>query len=242
MGYDDPWEKSLEPHGSLEALGPNLWWVWAKMASPPLPRNMVVARLADGGLLLHSPICLDAAGMAALEALGPIRWLLVPNEGHRSDIKRYKLRYPSAQVIAPKNAIPKVEEVVPVEASCEDVLPPLGVEVWVPDGMKPGYELVYLVNLDGGGRAALINDVLAAPHPHAATGLKGAMMKMLGPPGGGVGQARIVRFFFGKDPRQFRGFVERLAAVTDLRVVTTSHGAPLTHDVANVLRAAAARL
>ena len=36
----------------------------------PLPRNMIVYRLGDGKLLLHSVVCLDEAGMKRLLALG----------------------------------------------------------------------------------------------------------------------------------------------------------------------------
>lgn len=242
MGYDDAWETSVGAHGALEALAPNLHWVWALVPGAPVARNMVIHRLPDGSLWVHSCICLDAVQMAAVDALGPVRFIVVPNEGHRLDIRRWKKRYPEARVLAPRNARKKVEEVITVEQDCEDALPAIGVRFHVPDGMKEGYELVYEVDLEGGGRALVVNDVLSKRHPHGPTGIGGAIGKIVGPPGGELGQARIVRFMFGKDRAAFRRFVEKLASVPDLRVLTTSHGPPIQGDVAAALRGALARV
>ncbi|MEZ4323249.1 MAG: hypothetical protein R3F61_37645 [Myxococcota bacterium] len=242
MGYDDPWDASVLEHGDIEALAPNLWWVWSACPGAPVRRNMAVIRLPDGGLILHSPTCLDDERMAAIDALGPVRFLLVPSAGHRSDLKRFAARYPDAKVIAPRNARAEVEKVGPVHEDCEAALPPLGIGVQAPDGMKDGYELVYTVPLDDGGSALVVNDVLGGSHPHPVPGFQGFLGKMLGPPGGELGMARIVRFMFGKDMVRFRAFVSALAEQPDLRVLFTSHGGPVTEDVPGALRAAAARI
>jgi hypothetical protein len=183
MGYDDAWERSVaQGHGDLDEVAPGLWWVWAPCPGVPVRRNMSVYKTKEG-LLIHSAICLDDARMKKLDALGDVRFILVPNEGHRIDVKRWKKRYPKAEVIAPQNARAKVEEICPVERTCEDALPALGIGVHRPAGMKEGYELVYEVELDG-GKALIINDVLASEHPHPVTGFGGFMSGMLGPPGG----------------------------------------------------------
>lgn len=242
MGYDEPWAESLDAEqGPLEELAPGVWWVWSVMKSPPLPRNMVVVRLPDG-LLVHSCSCLREPEMDQLDSSGKVRWIIVPNEGHRMDIKRYKRRYPDAKVLAPRAAVAKVQEVQHVDASCEDALPELGVTCHSPDGMKEGYELVYEVPMEGGGKVLLVNDILGSKHPHAVTGFKGLLMGFLGPPGGQLGQARIVRQFFGKDRAAFKTFVERLASIPDVRLMTTSHGPPVAGDVSAQLREAAGRL
>jgi hypothetical protein len=128
----------------LELLGRrlgNLWWVRSAQAGMPLPRNMAVYRLPSGDLVLRSVVCLDAARMAALEALGTPKYMIVPNEGHRTDAPRYKQRYPAIKVLAPAGSRAKIEEVIPVEALCEDVLPGLGIVCHDPDGAKPpGHE------------------------------------------------------------------------------------------------------
>jgi hypothetical protein len=58
--------------------------------------RMLVVRLADGGLLLHSPVPVDDALAAALAALGPVRVLVAPNNLHHLHLGPAQERYPSA--------------------------------------------------------------------------------------------------------------------------------------------------
>jgi hypothetical protein len=242
MGYDEEWNESLEAEqGPIEALAPNIWWVWSVMESPPMPRNMTIVRLASGGLLLHSPVCLAEEAMSELEALGSIEVVVIPSAGHRMDAKRFRARYPDATFVCPESARQEVEEVVPMDASCEDTLPGKGVRIRRPGGVKDGYELVYEIDLDGGGVGLIVNDILAQPHPHQPGGIKGFLMGLLGPKGGKLGQPRIVRFFFGKDRAAFRDFVAGLAAIEDLRLLTMSHAAPIPNP-SDSLKSAVERL
>jgi hypothetical protein len=48
----------------------------------PLPVRMTIIRLADGGLLLHSPTRFDFDLARELEKIGPIRYLVAPNSAH----------------------------------------------------------------------------------------------------------------------------------------------------------------
>ena len=75
--------------------------------------------------------------MAALEKLGTPKVMIVPNEGHRSDAPRYKARYPELEVLGPSGARAKIEEVIKLDATCEEALPGLGIVCHVPDGAKP---------------------------------------------------------------------------------------------------------
>ncbi|WP_127559619.1 DUF4336 domain-containing protein [Nioella ostreopsis] len=70
----------------LLPFGPGLW-----LADGPdiraaagfhYPTRMAVARLADGGLLLWSPVRLTPALLEELEALGPVRHIVAPNRLH----------------------------------------------------------------------------------------------------------------------------------------------------------------
>lgn len=239
MGHDDAWEDSVEAEqGPIEALAPNLWWVWSVMRAPPMPRNMIIVRLASGGLLLHSPICLPEARMEELEALGPVEVVVIPSSGHLMDARRFRARYADATFVCPANARTEVEANVAMDGTCEDVLPDRGVRIHRPAGMKDGYELVYEVDLDDGGVALLINDVLAQPHPHQPGGLKGFLMGLAGPAGGKLGQPRVVRFFFGEDRAAFRQFLTGLAAIDGLRLLTMSHAAPIRDPRSALLGAA----
>jgi hypothetical protein len=234
----DSWDSGVFPHGDLTALADNLWWVKSAQKGMPLPRNMIVYRLPSGDLVLHSVACLDAARMAALERLGTPRWMIVPNEGHRTDAARWKARYPQLSVLAPSGARKKVEELIAVDATVEEALPGLGIGVHDQDGAKPPkHEFAYEVDVPG-GKALVINDLLG--NGPKLTGVKGAIFNLLGT-GGTLGVPRIVRMAFVADKKRVRAFLERLAE-RPWQVITVSHGDPVTAECAARLREAAAKL
>lgn len=82
-----------------------LWEATGELRLAPgfyLPARMTVARLPDGALWVHSPIALDDALAAELDALGPVRHLVAPNCLHHFFLARAHRRYPQAAVhIAP---------------------------------------------------------------------------------------------------------------------------------------------
>lgn len=55
------------------ALQRPVWFAGVRLQS-----RTTVVRLEDGGLLLHSAAPLTAALVAELDAIGPVRWLVVP--------------------------------------------------------------------------------------------------------------------------------------------------------------------
>lgn len=231
------WDSAVYPHGDLVALAPNLWRVQSAQKGMPLPRNMIVHRLASNDLVIHSAVCLDAPRMKALEALGTPKYMIVPNEGHRTDAPRYKARHPQIQVLAPAGSKKKIEEVIAVDATCEDVLPGLGIVCHSPDGTKPpGHELVYEIDVEG-GKALVFNDLLG--NGPKLTGFKGAIFNLLGT-GGVLAPPRIVRFFFVDDRKKVRAFLERLAE-REWKVITVSHGDAITRECSAELRRAAER-
>ena len=102
----------LRPHG------PELW-----IADGPAvrflgffdyPTRMVVARLADGGLWVWSPIELDDGLAGELAALGPVRHLVEPNKLHHLPLAAWAERYPEAQLHPPPGLAPKRPELRPV--------------------------------------------------------------------------------------------------------------------------------
>jgi len=64
--------------------------------------RMTVMRLADGSLLLHSPVALTPELRTELDALGPVRWVVAPNRVHHLRAGDVAKAYPGAQLwIAP---------------------------------------------------------------------------------------------------------------------------------------------
>jgi hypothetical protein len=201
---------------------------------------MVIWRRPDGGLLLHSPICLDPEAMATLEALGPLTHIIVPCRIHRTDAAPFSARYPNAKLLTPACAREAVAEVVEVHASCEESLGALGIRVHTPAGLSP-FELHYEIPLANGGRALLITDALfnlgAAPPP----GLGGLMLRLLGSVRP-LGITPIGRWTFLHNKSAYRDYLEELAEIPGLQALCVAHGEAISQGTSDALRAAAARV
>jgi hypothetical protein len=76
-----------------------------------LRSRTTVVRLAGGALWVHSPGPPTDDVCAALDALGEVRWIVVPNRFHHLQTPATAARYPKAVVVGPKTALarnPKV--------------------------------------------------------------------------------------------------------------------------------------
>jgi hypothetical protein len=88
----------------LRALATDLW-----VAERPqrfygleVGTRMTVIRLADGSLLLHSPVALDARLCAELDVIGRVRFVVAPNRVHHLYAGRVVDTYPDARLwVAP---------------------------------------------------------------------------------------------------------------------------------------------
>lgn len=232
-------EWTVSPHGELQELLPGLWCVTGSMPNNGLPRNMVLWRLPDGGLWVHSAVNLDPSHMAELEALGPPRVLVVPNGFHRLDAPAWKARYPDIQVVAPAASRAKVEEKLPVDATCEEALPAHGVVVHHPDGLKPA-ECCYELPLDGGRHALVWTDTLFNLPEHQP-GFMGFMLRYVTGSTGHFGTTRLSRLMLVKDGRALSAWLRAQADRPGLAAVLVAHGEPVVDGVADRLREAAAR-
>jgi hypothetical protein len=66
------------------------------------------------------------------------------------------------------------------------------------------------------------------------------LMRHTGAPGNKLGIARLYKMAMLPDAAPLRRLVGTLAAIPDLRLITVSHGEPVTRDCAAALRAIAA--
>jgi hypothetical protein len=227
------------PHDDLQALAPGVWTVTGTLPFP-LKRVMTVVKLSDGSLLLHSVIALSDAGLAQLDALGKPSIILVPHGGHRLDAPFYKQRYPEARVVAPAAARAKIEEIVKVDATAEEALPPLGVRLHACDGFKNN-ELAYELDTPG-GKVLVMSDAVANRDP--VPGFRGWLLAGIagGPKNRRLSVPRIVRMMFVGDKKIARASIEKLAAIPDVKLLTVAHGRAVTDGVSAALKEAAAML
>ena len=220
----------IYPHGKPAPFAPGLWQVRGTLAFP-LIRKMVIHRLPDETLLLHSVVAMDEDGMRALEAIGTPSVMVVPHPMHTMDAPFYARRYPDMKVVAPRDIAASLAGKLEVHATPEEALPALDIQPAVIPGMKYT-EVVLDVPAAEGGRALLFTDLVGRGKP------KGLIARVLGPPRGS-GVARIVKFRQIADRESVRGFLRRAAHTPSLRAAMGTHPQPGTDDASGFLRGAA---
>jgi hypothetical protein len=226
------------PHGPIEKLGPRLWRVEGALDGMPLKRVMTVVKRADGTLLVHNAMALDAAAMEEFDAMGPIAAIVVPNGYHRLDAPAFKQRYPTAKFYCPSGARAKVEEVVPVDGDYAALGDDGVVRAETLDGTREAEGV--LVVRDADGATLVFNDVVFnMPH---APGFSGFVLRYLTASSGGPRVSRVARLFVVKDAAALRAHFERLAAIPGLVRAIVSHHETITGEVDQALRALAATL
>ena len=85
-------------------IGENIWIVERpqRFYGLEVGTRMTVIRLADGSLLLHSPVRLDAELRRELDAISPVRFAVAPNRVHHLYAGKVADAYPEARLwIAP---------------------------------------------------------------------------------------------------------------------------------------------
>jgi hypothetical protein len=227
------------PHGKLTHIDENILTVTGVLHMPvsDVERRMTVVRLNDGNAVIYSAIALDEPQMAALEAFGTPRYLVVPNDIHRMDVKTWKERYPLLTVIAPPHARKKVEELVPVDATSLE-FPDPAVQLATVPGTE-GRELALIVR-NGGATTLILNDIVF--NLPTRPGLRGWLFKKLGMTGDQPHIPPPVKLRQVKDAGALADQLERWAHLPNLKRVIISHGEIITSEPSLVLERIAKEL
>lgn len=91
----------------FEAVVPGSIWVSERpvwFSGARLRSRTTVVRLQGDALWVHSPGVPTDDVCAALDALGEVRWIVVPNRFHHLQTPATAARYPNATVVGPKTA------------------------------------------------------------------------------------------------------------------------------------------
>jgi hypothetical protein len=232
MGVYETW--TVLPHDPLQKLGDNLWHVTALMANGTTQRQMTLARMRDGRVVVHNAIALQEDSMKDLEAWGEPSFLVVPNGFHRQDAKIWKQRYPDIKVISPAGGRGRVSKVLAVEGSYDDVTGDSDVRLVHLEGTK-GREGVMVVR-SGNESTLVFNDSLL--NMPTLGGLPGFFLA----PTGQLSIPRFAHWMIVADKRAFRGHLERLAKSEGLSRIVVGHGRTVTEKAAENLGAVAAGL
>lgn len=221
----------IYPYEAPRQFASDLWQIRGSLSIPVLPRYMTVYRLPDGKLLLYSVIAMHDEGMRALEAMGTPAIMVMPHDRHQMDAPFYKQRYPDLRVLAPA---PSSARRVPVDADL-DALTALRICAYPLPGATY-HEVILELPIDGG--VALCTCELLG-NGFSTRGFLGLLMKLLGPPGGGFGVNRAVRWREVDDRNKVRRWLRGLAERTDIKMILLGHGAAVTANIPAALRRAA---
>lgn len=227
-------EWTVLPHGPIEELAPNLWWVEGVLHHDPKNRRvMVLARLTDGRIIMHNAIALDDPSMAKIDAWGEVAAILVPNRFHRLDAYIMQQRYPRAKVYAPAGAVDGVSKVTPVAGTYDDVPTDKTVELRDIHGVRVR-EGVMVVKSDDGTSSVFCDTVMNLPK------LSG-FMGFLRYPTGMLSVPRTASLL-ATDRDALRRDLLDVAEEDDLVRVIPGHGPIVRVRAKEALRAAAERL
>jgi len=227
------------PHGSLQRLSENLWWVEGSLQGMTLKRAMTVARRTDGTLVIHNAVALGDAAMRELEALGTPACLVVPSPHHRLDAPRFKARYPQLRVYTPRGARKDVEKVVAVDGVYENFPGDDAVRIETLQGMKEK-EGAMLVRSDD-GTTVVLNDAVFNMDKKKDT--LGYLFTTLMGSAPGPRVSRLAKLALVSDQAALRKDLERLAETPDLvRMIVAHEKVAHGPDAASALREAATYL
>jgi hypothetical protein len=153
------------------------------------------------------------------------------------DAPFYKRRYSDLRILAPE---PQHARKVPVDGDISE-LGELGIKAYVLPGTTY-HEVVLELPVEGdmAGTALCTTELLG--NLSRLPGLMGVLLRLLGPPGGGLGVARVVRWREVSDRDRVRAWMRSMAERVDLRMVLVGHGSPVTEDARASLGRAAAQV
>ena len=224
-------------HDAIEEFTDNLWRVEGELPTVALRRHMLVVKNDDGRLLIHNGIALDEEGMARLEEWGTPTWLVVPSAFHRMDARRYKDRYPDLVVICPRGARKKVEKVVPVDLTYDEIE---GTDTFSLTHLRGLGEVEGVLEVRSKDGVTLIFNDALFNQPHLP-GLFGAVYKMLGQTGRPK-VTGVTRLFLVKDKSEYAAHLHELSELADLVRIMPGHIAPIVDDARGVLAGVADEL
>ena len=234
------------PFDILKPVDTDLWIVDAKPIHPaglPLPLRMTVVRLADGGLLLHSPTQHTPQLQHALEEIGPVRHLVAPSIAHWMFLLYWQRACPAAVTWGAPGLRGRKQlkaARVKVDADLDDTPPPpwRGEVDHVLVRSGPYSEVAMFHRAS---RTLLLTDLALnlegsrmPPLPRAAASLAG----ILAPTSHAPLQVRLMLALNGAAVAEA---ARRLVSLEPARVIMT-HGTPFEDGAADRLRAALAPL
>lgn len=218
-------------------LADGLWVVDRRLAmpgGPTLPLTSTIVRLADGGLLVHSPVRLDVATTDALRLLGAVTDLLAPNAFHHLFAPAWRAAFPKARLFAAPGLparVPALAGAVELHDGDPSPWPDVDVLVYGPVGTLAEVDVFHrptgtLVLTDLAFNIVRVDSLFDRFGWRVVMGVPDHLAP-----------SRTARMTFLRDRARVRPFVERLLAL-DVRRIVVTHGDVVEVDAPGALRRA----
>jgi len=210
-------------------VAPGLWTLERRLrmpAGPRLPTLTTIVRLASGGVLVVSPPAVACGGLAALDALGRVEEVLVPNSFHYVNAPAFLARHPGATLRVPPAFSERVAG-FPGGTPLDDapVAAWRGAVEHAILGPVRGLAEVALFHVPS---ASLLLTDVAFNLVHIERGVDRLVWRLSGIPST-FGPSRTARTFLLADRGRAAAFLRRVLA-WPFRRVLVAHGEPVEHD------------
>jgi hypothetical protein len=167
----------------------------------PYPTRMAVARLSTGSLWVWSPIALTEDLARAVEAIGPVGYIVSPNKLHHLFLPEWSNHWPDAQLYAPPGLARKIKGLHFDADLGDEVDAPWMTEI-DQAVFRGSHAMEEVVFFHRASRTAIFGDLIQRFPEETARGWKGLMMRLDGLVG-----------VHGSTPREWRlTFLSRRAA------------------------------
>ncbi len=203
----------------------------------PYPTRMAVARLADGGLWIWSPIALDSSLAQAVDRLGPVRWIVSPNKIHHIFLPEWAERWPNARLYAPPGLAKRKPE-VDFSAELGDEPEPAWAGEIDQTIFRGSFAMEEVAFFHRPSRTAILGDLVQRHDPAAFSGFTGWLMRLDGLVGEHGSAPREWRLSFLRRSRARAARAEVLAWQPQRLVI--AHGACASSGATQILERALA--
>lgn len=143
----------------MQPIADGVWGIEESLSIAPgmrMPARATVLRLANGDVVLHSPLRLDDATASEIEKLGPVKGIIAPNTVHWMFARAAKERFPEAALYGAPGLEKKLGEFIPLPA---DGFVADGLRSFLVAGAPKMNEHVFLF-----GKTLLVTDLVMNMH------------------------------------------------------------------------------
>ncbi len=203
----------------------------------PFPTRSTVVRLSDGRLWVHSPTQLTEPLALAIEALGPVAFLIAPNSIHWWWVNEWKARWPDALCFAaPRVRHNSRDRFTAWDRDLGDAPEP----EWaaeIDQTLAPGDVIDEAVFFHRASRTLILTDLIENFEPDRVCGRWRWLMKVSGCADPNGSAPYDMRLSFWRHRRRLREVVRKMLAWDPERVILAHGRWYQTNGAAEVRRA-----